>query len=98
MSEKKLFTEGKIEIERVIDANGEARFQVRFQQTERDRKYYGYQADVVMLVHTLVIGNVQFVPAVKASKVESANETKHFALFNVNEESVSVAEGEYLNL
>lgn len=98
MDEKKLFTAGKIEIERVIDANGEAVFQVRFPQTERSRNYNGYQADVVMLVHTLVIGKVQFVPAVNASKIESADEIKRFVLFNANEESVPVTEGEYLNL
>lgn len=73
---KNVHVEGKIEIERVLDENGDAVFLVRI---EKAKSTHG---DWVMLTTELVIGETEFMPAVEAFTVEGNHSTKRYVRKN----------------
>lgn len=88
-NEKKLFSEGKIEIERVINEKGQAVFLVRFPQAGRDSRFYSYKSDVVIQTESLEIGGVNYEPVISVHITTNGDDVnKHYILKNLNDGDV----------
>lgn len=93
-NETKLFSEGKIEIERAINENGQAVFLVRFLQGDRRNTHlYPYQADLVMSVNSIEIDGIKYKPVISVHEVAA---DRYHVVENINVGDMQMSRKQFL--
>ena len=95
---KMVHSDGKIEIERVIDGKGDAMFRVRIVPTQNQGPSANYHGETSFLFKNLVMGNVRYIPVVDATITMDNKVTRSTIKTNIYKENEAISKDEFINL